>query len=371
MNDLGPILALWREVEAAHIDYVLATILYIDGPSYRKAGARMLISADGRRAGTISGGCLEDELARRAFWLTQHGPVVEEFSTRDDDGERPYGSGCGGLLHILIEQRSTAQPTLEALDFAYTHRLPAGIATIADGAHIACRAIALQEAHLSIYPIDLAPELAQALTWYSSQALHSPRQTKPIVDEPTQMAIEHAPARTGLWLLGAGNDVQPLARVAHELGYFVAIADGRSHLATAERFPEADLVLPLVITDHPAAPLPCEIKPTDAVVVMTHSFEQDARLLAALFSNLQTPPAQFIGVLGPKRRTRELLEEAARLLNLQADAAQIDAWLATLHAPVGLDLAAADPAAIALSILAEIEQQQHNASARPLREVRQ
>jgi xanthine/CO dehydrogenase XdhC/CoxF family maturation factor len=370
MNDLGPILALWHELEAAHIDYVLATILHVDGPSYRKVGARMLVSSNGRRAGTISGGCLEDELSRRAFWLTQNGPVVEQFSTRDDDGERPYGSGCGGLLHILLEQHHTAQPTLEALDFAYTHRLPAGIATITAEEHIACRAVAIQQAHLSIYPVDLAPELAQALTWYSSQALNSPRQVKSIVEEPIKISIEHAPARTGLWIFGAGNDAQPLVRIADELGWFVAVADGRSKLATPERFPHADAVLPLTITNHPAAPLPCEIKPTDAVVVMTHSFEQDSRILAALFSNLQLPPPQFVGVLGPKRRTRELLEEATRLLGLTADAAHIDKWLATLHSPVGLDLAAADPAAIALSILAEIEQQQHNSSARPLREVR-
>ncbi len=370
MNDLGPILALWHQLEPAHIDYVLATILHVDGPSYRKVGARMLVSSDGRRAGTISGGCLEDELARRAFWLTQNGPIVEKFSTREDDGERPYGSGCGGTLHILLEQHTTAQPTLEALDFAYTHRLPAGIATIAQGEHIACRAIAIQQAHLSIYPVDLAPDLAQALTWYSSQALHSPQQNKPIVDEPVKISIEHAPARTGLFIFGAGNDAQPLTRIAHELGWFVAVADGRSHLATPERLPQADLVLPLTITDHPAAPLPCDIKPTDAVVVMTHSFDQDARILAALFSNPQLPPPKFVGVLGPKRRTRELLEEATRLLNLPATPAHIDEWLASLHSPVGLDLAAADPAAIALSILAEIEQQQYNASARPLREVR-
>ena len=82
MNDLGQILPLWRELEASGVDYVLATVVAVEGSSYRKPGARMLLAQDGRRAGTVSGGCLEAEVARRAWWLTAAGPVVERYSTR-------------------------------------------------------------------------------------------------------------------------------------------------------------------------------------------------------------------------------------------------------------------------------------------------
>src|SRR5579863_9306637 len=114
MTDLERILALWREVESAGTDYVLATVVAVQGPSYRKPGALMLLTADGQRAGTVSGGCLEAEVASRAWWLTANGPTIQRYSTADEDGERPYGSGCGGVIFLLLERRTTAGPLLAA-----------------------------------------------------------------------------------------------------------------------------------------------------------------------------------------------------------------------------------------------------------------
>jgi xanthine/CO dehydrogenase XdhC/CoxF family maturation factor len=115
-------------------------------------------------------------------------------------------------------------------------------------------------------------------------------------------------------------------------------------------------------------PALADLKPTDAALVLTHSFDQDAHALAALLSlNI---PLTYIGVLGPQRRTRELLAEAARLLDLPANDAQIDRWLEQLHAPMGLDLGAESPETIALSVIAEIQQSLTAASALPLRQVR-
>jgi xanthine/CO dehydrogenase XdhC/CoxF family maturation factor len=101
---------------------------------------------------------------------------------------------------------------------------------------------------------------------------------------------------------------------------------------------------------------------------MTHSFDQDSRILASLLA-LNVPPA-YLGVLGPQRRTRELLAESARLLQIPATNDRIERWLAQLHAPTGLDLGAETPATIALSIVAEIQKSLQAASGLPLREVR-
>jgi xanthine/CO dehydrogenase XdhC/CoxF family maturation factor len=103
---------------------------------------------------------------------------------------------------------------------------------------------------------------------------------------------------------------------------------------------------------------------------MTHSFEQDSKILACLLT-LPNPPA-YVGVLGPQRRTRELLVEAACLLNLPASAiaAQTERWLEQLYAPTGLDLGAHSPETIALSILAEVQKFRASATALPLRKVR-
>ena len=110
------------------------------------------------------------------------------------------------------------------------------------------------------------------------------------------------------------------------------------------------------------------MKATDAAVLLTHSFEQDSRILAALLSGDFVPA--YLGVLGPQRRTREVLAEAARLLGLSNPAERAEQWLARIHAPTGLDLGAETPAAIALSIIAEIQQTLNNSSALPLRQVR-
>ena len=127
MTDLENILPLWHALlESAEANYVLATVVDVDGPSYRKPGARMLIAPDGRRAGTVSGGCLEAEVAKRAWWLTESGPVVERYSTAEDDGDMPYGSGCGGVVYLLLERRATAVPLLTALEAAFRGRVAIG-----------------------------------------------------------------------------------------------------------------------------------------------------------------------------------------------------------------------------------------------------
>jgi xanthine/CO dehydrogenase XdhC/CoxF family maturation factor len=182
--------------------------------------------------------------------------------------------------------------------------------------------------------------------------------------------VDYRAARPGLWIFGAGDDARPLLHLARQLGWFAAIADGRSHLATHERFPAADNVLALAISTLPeaASSFLANLKATDAAVLMTHSFEQDSRILAALLSRDFLPA--YLGVLGPQRRTREVLAESARLLLLANPAEQAEQWLAQLHAPTGLDLGAETPAAIALSIIAEIQQTLNNGSAMPLRQVR-
>jgi len=376
MTDLERILPLWRELEKTGADYVLATVVAVEGPSYRKPGARMLLAQeDGRRAGTVSGGCLEGEVARRAWWLTATGPVVERYSTAEEDGDRPYGSGCGGVIFLLLERRQTAGPLMLALEAAFNARTPLAIATVLEGPQIARRAFAG-------LPRDSAPPFSSTdsanktgdsdLEELAELALDRRAliDAEIVVDGTlTRVWADYRAARPGLWIFSAGDDAKPLLQLARELGWFVAVADGRSHLATRERFAAADEIRVLPISELPDA-APAHFRPiaTDAAVVMTHSFEQDSRILASLLA--LDHALAYLGVLGPQRRTRELLAEAARLLGLPDTTERVDRWLAQMHAPTGLDLGGETPAAVALSILAEIQQALTTASARPLREVR-
>jgi xanthine dehydrogenase accessory factor len=373
MTDLENILPLWHELEGAGSDYVLATVVDVDGPSYRKPGARMLIAADGRRAGTVSGGCLETEVAKRAFWLTESGPVVQRYSTTEDDGDMPYGSGCGGVVYLLLERRATAVTLLTELEAAFHARVPLAIATTLDGTGIAKRVFAgptVQDGEPEQANDGSSAAMLRNLSALAIERMQSIDRCVTVDGIETRVWVDYRAARPGLWIFGAGDDAKPLLRLARELGWFVSIADGRSHLATRERFSAADKVMALAITTLPdaASLLLSDVKNTDAAVLLTHSFEQDSHLLAGLFAR-EVQPA-YLGVLGPQRRTREVLVEAAKLLGLPDSTQRAEEWLPLLHAPTGLDLGAETSAAIALSIIAEIQQTLNNGSALPLRQVR-
>ncbi|KAA6460972.1 XdhC family protein [Acidobacteria bacterium AB60] len=374
MTDLEHILPLWRELESAGADYVLATVVGVEGSSYRRPGARMLLAQDGRRAGTVSGGCLEAAVAKKAWWLTESGPVVERYSTLDDDGDLPYGSGCGGIVYILLERRATASPLLHALKAAWERRKPLSIATVLEGAQIGKRVFAglSTEEHLAIAraELDAPPELRLA---EAAEEAFAGRQafdgTIPLFGVQTRVWVDYRAARPGLWIFGAGDDARPLTNLARELGWFVAVADGRSHLATRTRFAKADEVHAVDIQAFPKdAPTIMDVHPTDAVLLVTHSFEQDSRFLAWLLDRGSLPA--YVGVLGPQRRTREALAEAARLLGRAPSADLVEELLEELHAPTGLDLGADTPASIALSILSEVQKVLSASTALPLRTVR-
>ena len=366
-------------MEAEGADYVLATILAVEGPSYRKPGACMLLAQDGRRAGTISGGCLEAEVARRAWWHTANGPSVQRYSTVEEDGDRPYGSGCGGVVWLLLERRPTAAPLLNALEQAFRQRIPIAVAAILEGEQLGRRAVAgLEPAHKAAPSFQEVDPL-QSLADVALLERNSGESKLSIQGTEVRIWTGFRPARPGLWIFGAGDDAQPLLQFAKTLGWYVTVADGRSHLATRERFASADETHTLPngeMTAIHSAGRPTaldNLRPQDAAVLMTHSFEQDSRALASLLT-LEVGPS-YIGVLGPQRRTREVLAEASRLLDRRPDRnssyiAMVERWLAQLHAPTGLDLGAESPETIALSIIAEIQKSLTKATALPLSELR-
>lgn len=238
MTDLEPILNLWRESEAAGADYVLATVFAVEGSSYRRPGAHMLLAHDGRRSGTVSGGCLEADVARRAWWLTENGPTVERFSTIEEDGERPYGSGCGGIVYLLLERRQTAAPLLAALQSAFNERMPMATATILEGPCICERAIASSAGSL---PEDSrtsgAPSFrrlfGERVGDHESKIEQVSRELQTLADlalenrasferniliegKHTRAWADYRAARPGLWIFGAGDDAKPLLRLARE-----------------------------------------------------------------------------------------------------------------------------------------------------------
>jgi xanthine/CO dehydrogenase XdhC/CoxF family maturation factor len=161
-------------------------------------------------------------------------------------------------------------------------------------------------------------------------------------DEELEIFFDVIEPPRPLFVFGAEQDALPLVRLARTLGWHTTVVDTRARGATRERFAEADEVI-LCRAEEVAARLPLPSRA--AAVLMTHNYLHDVELLRALLP----APLTYLGVLGPKERTRKLLEE----LRAQGEAFP-DSWPARLHSPVGIDIGAETPDEIALSIVAEI-----------------
>lgn len=141
-------------------------------------------------------------------------------------------------------------------------------------------------------------------------------------------------------LFGAGADAVPFVRIASELGWQVTVHDHRPAFFTAERFPTAQMLVHQTADD---ALTDLETDDRTAVVIMTHNYARDRYILPPAL----TSDAFYIGALGPKRRTEQLLEEIGGSFTPEQ--------LARLYAPAGLDIGADTPEGIALSIIGEIQ----------------
>lgn len=357
MTDLEPILTLWQELRDGGSEYVLASIVEVEGSGYRKPGAMMLIASDGQRCGTISGGCLEAEVAKKAFWHTEKGPVVRPYSTSTDDGDVPFGMGCGGVVHLLLERGKSASPFLERLDHAFRERQALAVSTVLSGRSVGRRCF---------FPSDASDEISlmrsAALSYQEGRTFSD----DVVLEDGSTVEVrtEYRAARPGLFVFGAGDDALPLVRQARNLGWYVVLADGRSNLATKARFPEAHEVHVLPARGR----LPLKILNTDAAAVMTHSLEQDTYFLGSLLRK----EVCYLGVLGPARRTCDMLDAIALEWggSRTEQLAQREAWKRSVHAPMGLDLGGDTPADIALSVIAEMQQTLRGGSGEGLRTLR-
>ena len=329
MVDRRRIVRQWREGSAK----VLVTLVRATGSSYRRPGAHLLIGADGECAGTISGGCLEAEVVRKAAWMVRDGAIVESYSTMfDDTAEIPFGLGCGGVVDLLFEPVDT--PECRALLEAMEASLGGDEMFVAtwlpeDG----------QRLHRAVVRIDERVFASEGLSLADRDAVANHFVTP--LDLNARVYCETLSVPQRLFVLGAGDDAKPVVTMAALLGWNVTVGDGRAQLARAERFPEAERVATVASASE------LSIGARDAVVLMTHSYEQDRALLSGLLA-MERPG--YIGLLGARHRSSLLVAEAAAALGCS-----VAACCERVYAPVGLDLGGDGPEAIALAVVAEVQ----------------
>jgi xanthine/CO dehydrogenase XdhC/CoxF family maturation factor len=334
MVDRRRIVEQWRQGNAK----VLVTLVRAEGSSYRRPGAHLLIGSDGQCAGTISGGCLEAEVVRKAAWMVRNGAIVERYSTLfDDTAEIPFGLGCGGVVDLLLEPVDTPEcgVLLEAMETSLN-----GVA-----------------AHVTTWLPSQGHPLARTVTsvdgnlLYASSSLYQNEKVADQVINMTTADVSRGSLQTyretlsppqRLFVLGAGDDAKPLVAMASLLGWRITVADGRAQLTRSDRFPEAEQVITASSVDDLRLNFP------DAVVIMTHSYEQDRALLTGLLGAGEIPG--YIGLLGASHRSSLLLSEAAAALGASLAECCNRVW-----APVGLDLGGDGAEAIALAVVAQVQ----------------
>lgn len=340
-SSLPRLLAFFSAKRARTLPLALATVVATEGSTYRKPGARMLIDPDGVTCGLLSGGCLEGDLAEHARSVIQGGAarLVEYDLRSSDDLIWGLGLGCEGAMHILLQRLSPAddyaplnliahaQSTRQMLAFATVVRSnlsawPAGRTLFPDGETNDVIAGPLGERIRDVLQGKEASGLLDVTVGSASVTAFIDA-----LDLPPRVLI-----------LGAGPDAAPVVSAGHALGWSVTLFDHRPAYAVAEHFPQAERVV-LGAADELSDLL--NLQDFDAAVVMSHHLIADR----AYLRHLAASPLGYVGLLGPAPRRHRLLAELG---------ASAQALKGRLFGPVGLDIGARTPEAIAVAIVAEI-----------------
>ncbi|HEX9755415.1 MAG TPA: XdhC/CoxI family protein [Gemmatimonadales bacterium] len=310
-----------------------AVVTSVWGSAPRPEGATMLATADGRMAGSVSGGCVETAvvMAIQECLATGDRRLLEFSVTHERAWE--VGLACGGTIRVFVEPEVRA----DVLEAARSRSDAAATSVIAG------------PLPLGRPPLSLDGVLEKA----QSEALaagESRTAQVPTADGEASVFIEVFPRRPTLLLIGAVHVAEALVRLAGPLGYHTVVADGREALLTRERFPEADQ---LILGWPDEAFRRVTVDAATSVCVLSHDPKfDDPALRLALRS-----PAAYVGAIGSGKT------QAARRERLRAEGFG-EAELAKLHGPIGLDLGGRSPAEIALAILAEITAVRHGRGGR-------
>lgn len=366
MRELEAIISKYEQLKQQQVECVLATVVHVEGSSYRRAGARMLVDEYGNITGAISGGCLEGDALRKALHaLHQEKNKLVTYDTSDED-DAIIGAqlGCNGIIQVLFEPldyRDELNPC-ELLKKVIQQKEPQAVVVEFN----------LNKSKEQQGTKLVISENSKTIGGKPSQELydHILEQAKctlqdnisrfaeySLGEETHHVFIQNYAPPVRLIIVGAGNDAQVLAQQADVLGWDVVVTDGRPTHANKDRFTSSCQV---IVTRPENTLKNIEIDSRSCFVLMSHNYNYDHAVLKLLLTKNSLP---YIGILGPRKKYLRMLKELEEEgFDLQQD------QLNKIYAPVGLEIGAETPAEIGLSILAEIQAVLSGKNARPLRE---
>ncbi|WP_027137327.1 XdhC family protein [Gaetbulibacter saemankumensis] len=296
---------------------VLATVVDLDGSSYRRPGVRMLLNNKGVWKGAVSGGCVEKEVYRESQSVFETG--LSKMMTYDGR----YRLGCEGVLYILLEPFNPSAGFKEAFFNCIENRSSFTISSYykrQEGVFKGLGSeIALNDLSYSIDANHVFNDDKSQLEWFKQEMLPCFK----------------------LLIIGAEHDAVKLSQYALLTGWEVTVVARTNELKTPEHFPGINFMEIMVPEDIGSL----NIDKQTAIVLMTHNFAIDLRYLVALRASMPN----YIGLLGSSRRRDDLLSQ---FIEYCPDVS--DDFLEVIYGPAGIDIGSETPEEIALSIVSEI-----------------
>jgi xanthine dehydrogenase accessory factor len=332
----------------------LVTLVHVEGSSYRRPGARMLVTDTGELTGAISGGCLEgDALNKALFAMHQQKNMLVTYDTTDeDDAVLGLGLGCNGIIQVLIQPVNNTNENglmqlLKKVTASRRNNVLVTLFSLKNRKDEQPGTIIQMNDNETVFIKDIDEDLKNILEediTASFENQQSSFRNYTLNDTDITAYIEFIPPVVSVVIIGAGNDAEPVAAMAAILGWQVTlIDDGRDKNTKKGRFIGT---CQLMVVKPEDVLKNIQVDDNTFFLLMTHNYNYDLAMLRELLPK----QVRYIGVLGPRKKMDrmlgQLVSEGVHFTSQQ---------LTAVHNPVGLDIGAETPEEIALSMIAEIK----------------
>lgn len=314
MHEFRHIVNAFKQARKLNLRSVLATVVDLDGSSYRKPGVRMLILEKGEMIGAVSGGCVEKEVLRQAQSVFVDGkPKMMAYDGR-------YRLGCEGVIYILLEEFNPGIEFLDQFETCLNNR----------------ESIIIESFYQKEQGVfeGIGSVISIQNNHFYVSGLQRINKSQKCFNQTLKPCFK-------LIILGAEHDAVQLCKLASTTGWEVEVVSGVSEPKTIENFPGAKRFLASTAETYDFTTIDSET----AIMIMTHSFSNDLKWLLALKDYQPT----YLGLLGPVKKRESLI---SHLLDYEPNISET--FIDSIHGPAGLNIGSVTSQEIAISIIAEI-----------------